>query len=482
MIMNMFDNARRFFGLALGASLLVAAAASHGQVLAVLHEFDALVSYTNNDGAEPFSGVTQGQDGSFYGVTEDGGTNGTGTIFKITPQGAFVLVHTFSKMAGYTNADGSYPQAKLTLGHDGALYGTTVAGGTNGNYGTVFKITTNDTLITLHAFNFNDGENSAAPLVLGRDGNFYGATALGGTTDNGTLFEISSEGSFQTLYNFSFGSNTISDIYTNNDGSRPYGLTQGTDGNFYGTADFGGTNGNGTVFEFTTNGVFKVLHTFSPQGVHGENADGAAPQSPLTQGPDGAFYGTTPNGGAYAGGTIFRVTPGGDFSTVLSFEYFTNGVSPYDPLLLENGVFFGTAGDFANGGGTIFQVTTNGAVTLLYEFSEPGTNSENLDGAYPDAGLTLGHDGNLYGTTSAGGTNGTGVVFRLSFPTLSISIAGELEILSWPTNQTGFVLQSTTDLNHPSWDAALPAPTIVGDQFVVSNAPAASTTFYRLIK
>ncbi len=420
--MNIFAGARRFFRSVLSAAFLLAAAAQ-GQVLTVLHEFGVLESYTNSDGAEPFSGVTQGLNGSFYGVTEDGGTNGTGTIFKITPQGAFVLVHAFSKMVGYTNADGSYPQAKLTLGNDGALYGTSAAGGTNGNYGTVFKITTNDTLITLHTFNFDDGENSAAPLVLGRDGNFYGATALGGTTDNGTLFEITSDGSFQTLYNFSFGSNTISDIYTNVDGSRPYGLTQGTDGNFYGTADFGGTNGNGTVFEFTTNGVLKVLHTFSPQAINGQNADGASPQSPLTEGPDGAFYGTTPNGGAYAGGTIFRVTPAGDFSTVLSFEYFTNGANPYGPLLLKGGVFFGAAPDFANGGGTIFQVTTNGAVTLLYEFSEPGTNSENFDGAYPDAGLTLGRDGNLYGTTSAGGTNGTGVVFRLSFPTLSIANA-----------------------------------------------------------
>jgi uncharacterized repeat protein (TIGR03803 family) len=471
--MKIFEGAYRVFGIGLSAAFLLASAVVQGQVLTVLHDFGTLVSYTNSDGALPFSGVTQGQDGSFYGVTEDGGTNGTGTVFKITPQGAFVLVHTFSKMVGYTNEDGANPQAKLTLGHDGGLYGTSVGGGTNGNYGTVFKITTNDTLITLHTFNFDDGENPAAPLVLGRDGDFYGATALGGTTDNGTLFEITSEGSFQTLYNFSFGSNTISDIYTNNDGSRPYGLTQSTDGNFYGTADFGGTNGNGTVFEFTSNGVFTVLHTFSPQGVHGENADGAAPQSPLAQGPDG---------GANAGGTIFRVTSGGDFSTVLSFDYFTNGANPYGPLLFYNGRFVVAAGDVANGAGTIFQVTTNGAVTLLYEFSEPGTNSENFDGAYPDAGLTLGRDGNLYGTTSAGGTNGTGVVFRISFPTLSISNAGELEVLSWPTNQTGFSLQTTTNLNHPAWSAVAPAPTIVGDQFVVSNAPAASTTFYRLIK
>ncbi len=480
--MNMFDTARRFFGLPLSALFLLAAVAAHGQVLTVLHDFGAVEAYTNSDGTKLLGGLTQGRDGSFYGTAEEGGTNGTGTIFKITPQDAFVLVHTFSAFFHGTNADGAYPEATLTLDSDGELYGTSSGGGSNGNYGTVFKITTNDTLVTLHTFNFGDGENPVAPLVLGRDGNFYGATALGGTTDNGTLFEITSGGSFQTLYNFSFGSNTISDIYTNGDGSRPYGLTQGTDGNFYGTADFGGTNGNGTVFQFTTNGVLNVLHTFSPQAVNGQNADGASPQAPLTQGPDGGFYGTTPNGGAYASGTIFRVSSSGDFSTLLSFNYFTDGANSYSPLLVNHGIFFGTAGDFDDGAGTIFQVTSNGAVTLLYEFSQPDTNSDNGDGAYPDTGLTLGRDGNLYGVTTSGGTNGAGVVFRLSFPTLAITNSGDLEILSWPTNQTGFSVQLTTNLDPPAWAPALPAPTVVGGQFVVSNVPAGPRTFYRLIK
>jgi uncharacterized repeat protein (TIGR03803 family) len=479
--MNIFKSVHRLFCPALRAAFFLATAVAHGQILTVLHQFSALESYTNSDGAKPLGGLTQSQDGSFYGTTEMGGTNGDGTIFKITPPGAFVLVHAFSAFVGNTNEDGAYPEATLTLGSDGSLYGTSSGGGSNGNYGTVFKITTNDTLVTLHTFNFYDGENPAAPLVLAGDGNFYGAAVLGGTNDNGTLFEITSNGTFQTLYEFSFASNSPADIYTNSDGSRPYGLTLGRDGNFYGTTAFGGTNGNGTVFQFTTNRVFNLLHTFSLQDTNGQNADGASPQAPLTQGLDGGFYGTTPNGGAYALGTIFRVNTNSKFSTILSFNYFTNGGNPYAPLLLDHGLFYGTAGDFDVGAGTIFQVTSNGAATVLYSFSQPDTNSDNGDGAYPETGLTLGRDGNFYGTTSSGGNNGAGVVFRLTFPTLSVSDVGNLVVLSWPTNQSGFFLQSTTNLDNPAWTAT-PAPLVVGGQFVVSNAPSGTSTFYRLIK
>jgi uncharacterized repeat protein (TIGR03803 family) len=481
--MNMFSRAKLFFGRAVSAFFLSAAVA-HGQVLTVLHDFSAEVAYTNADGAKPLGGLTQGRDGSWYGSAEEGGTNGTGTIFKITPQGAFALVHTFSAEVDGRNEDGAYPEATFTMGNDGSLYGTSSGGGTNGNYGTVFKITTNDELVTLHSFTFYDGENPGAPLVLASDGNFYGAAALGGSNDNGTLFEITTNGDFQKLYEFSFASNSPTDInlYTNQDGSRPYGLTQGRDGNFYGTTQFCGTNGNGTVFQFATNNVLNVLHTFSPQATNGQNADGAAPVAPLTQAPDGGFYGTTPNGGAYACGTVFRITSAGDFSTLLSFNFFTNGDSSFAPLLLHDGVFFGTTGNFFEGGGTIFEITTNGAATLLYAFSQPDANSDNSDGAAIETGLTLGRDGNLYGAASEGGLNGAGTIFSLSFPTLTISSADDLTILSWPTNQIDFSLQWATDLGNPVWTLDTNVPVVVGSQWVVSNSVIGPTTFYRLIK
>ena len=450
----------------------------------VLHQFGALDAgaRTNSDGAKPLSGLAQGWDGSFYGATEVGGANGNGTIFKISPAGAFTLLHTFTAFTSGTNGDGAYPEGTLRPGPDGGLYGTTSGGGQFGNYGTVFKLTTNGVLLTLHTFNYSDGENPAAPLVLAHDGNFYGAAVLGGANANGTLFEISPAGDFQTLYDFSFAASDASNVYTNADGSRPYGITQGRDGNFYGTTAFGGTNGNGTVFQFTTNGVFNLLHTFSAQAGNGSNNDGAAPQAPLTQGPDGAFYGTAPYGGTNAQGTVFRITTGGVFSTLRSLDYFNDGGVSYAPLMLNNGQFYGTAAVSGTGGGTIFLITTNGALSALYSFSQPDGNSQNSDGAYPDSGLTLGRDGSLYGVTSSGGTNGTGTIFQLSFPALTMVRTGTQTILSWPTNQTGFSLQSATNLANPAWTAVLPAPGVVGSQFVVTNAAPGLKTFYRLVK
>ncbi|MGH9595006.1 MAG: choice-of-anchor tandem repeat GloVer-containing protein, partial [Bryobacteraceae bacterium] len=321
-------------------------AAARGQVLTVLHPFSALdaVARTNSDGAKPLGGLTQGWDGSFYGTTEVGGTNGTGTIFKITPGGSFVLVHTFSAFDSNTNADGAYPDGSLVRGSDGTLYGTAGGGGAYGNYGTVFKITTNDAFVLLHSFDYSSGENPDSSLILAGDGYLYGTAVLGGSGGNGTLFQISTNGDFQAIYEFTSSAPLTPENYTNADGSRPYGLTQCGDGNFYGTTELGGSNGNGTVFQFTTNGVFNLLHTFSPQApVSGTNADGAGPQAPLTQGLDGGFYGTTPYGGTNSSGTIFRVTAGGGFSTVHSFDFFNDGANSYSPLLLYHGRFIGTA-------------------------------------------------------------------------------------------------------------------------------------------
>src|SRR5271154_2309489 len=129
--MKMFRRDGFYFGqvLSLAFGFFLSARVAQGQVLTVLYEFGAEVSYTNSDGAKPLGGLTLGWDGSWYGSAEEGGTNGVGTIFKITPQGAFVLVHTFGAFVGYMNPDGAYPEAALTLGLDGCLYGTSSGGG-----------------------------------------------------------------------------------------------------------------------------------------------------------------------------------------------------------------------------------------------------------------------------------------------------------------------------------------------------------------
>jgi uncharacterized repeat protein (TIGR03803 family) len=155
-------------------------------------------------------------------------------------------------------------------------------------------MTTNDTLNTLYSFTGgSDGANPAAGLVQGADGNFYGTAEYGGTNDYGTVFKIMTNGTLSTLCSFTGGS----------DGANPAaGLVQGTDGNFYGTTEYGGANGFGTVFKITSGGVLTMVYYFTG------GSDGANPNSALMQGTDGNFYGTTLSGGAYGNGAIFRLS------------------------------------------------------------------------------------------------------------------------------------------------------------------------------
>ena len=196
-----------------------------------------LYSFDGTDGAGPVAGLVQGSDGNFYGTTQVGGTNGSGTVFKITPSGALTTLHSFD------GADGSNPAAVLMQASDGNLYGTTEAGGANGNYGTVFKITPTGTLTTLYSFcsqsGCADGALPRAGLVQASDGDFYGTTAFGGANYyEGTVFKITPNGTLPTLHSFDGA-----------DGGDPNALVQASDGNFYGTTVLGGANGdNGTVF------------------------------------------------------------------------------------------------------------------------------------------------------------------------------------------------------------------------------------------
>ena len=223
-----------------------------------------------------------------------------GTVFKITTNGVLTRLHAFS----YTD-DGSSPYGALVQGREGHFYGTTYGGGTSTTGGgTVFKITTNGVLTSLHSFTgFNDGGGPNG-LVRGGDGDFYGTTSTGGDTNLnygqgfGTLFKITTNGALTTLHSFTGA----------NDGGTPVaGLVQGSDGNFYGTANQGGTyasgfNSPGTVFKISTNGTLTTLYSFT-----GGN-DGGNSVAGLVQGSDGSFYGTTLGGGAGHVGTVFPLT------------------------------------------------------------------------------------------------------------------------------------------------------------------------------
>jgi uncharacterized repeat protein (TIGR03803 family) len=452
---------------------------AHAHSAVPICSFDA----SGTNGAYPEANLALGPDGNFYGTTESGGASTNGTIFKVTTNGSLTT------LVNFNGTNGANPLAPLTPGPGGNFYGTTEYGGnTIGNAslnaglggGTVFQLTTNGTLTTLVNFTATNGASPHGGLIWGPDGNLYGTTASGGPDADGTLFSVTTGGTLTTLTNFS-GAN----------GSGPVsGLTLGPDGNFYGTTQAGGSAGYGTVFQLTTNGTLTTLVNFD-----GTN-NGLSPKTGLTLGPHGNLYGTTsasyllpytispgltiyiPSGN----GTIFQVTTGGVLTNLVDFDNYTAGITPAASLTLgQNGNFYGTTYRGGSSGvGTVFEVTTNGTLTTLVNFN-------NTNGAYPLAGLTFGPGNNLYGTASSGGTGGNGTVFELGLPPYSIALAG-----SGGGNYTVFAdsypdttnrIWSTTNLALPSsWQVL---GTITTDangmgQLLDTNTAGIPAKYYRL--
>ena len=389
-------------------ALLCAGAALAGLPVARAQDIASLTSLSSfgGNGAYPVAGLASGSDGNFYGTTSNGGdATGDGTIFRVTPAGGLTTLYTFTG-----GSDGSQPYARLVQGSDGNFYGTTSAGGDATGDGTIYKITPAGGLTTLYTFTGgSDGSQPQAGLIQGSDGNFYGTATYGGADGDGTIFRLTPAGGLTTLYTFTGGS----------DGSYPVaGLVQGSDGSFYGTASAGGdANGDGTIYKITPAGAFSVLYTFA-------GSDGYQPVGKLVLGSDGNFYGTAYEGGTSGDGTIFRMTPAGALTTLYTFTNGSDGSQPYAGLAQgSDGNFYGeTSVGGAGGNGTIFQVTSAGALTTLYTFSDG-------DGAQPQSGLVQGSDGGFYGTTSAGGTNGAGTIFKMLATTASSAFfTGEVPV------------------------------------------------------
>jgi uncharacterized repeat protein (TIGR03803 family) len=262
---------------------------------------EKLSIFLSEDGDGPFAGLVQGTDGKFYGTTEHGGLYNNGTVFSVTAGG------TLTALATFDIPNGENPLAGLVQGTDGDFYGTTQQGGANlcnrGPLycGTVFKVTANGSLTTMHSFDGTDGQWPEAGLVEGLDGNFYGTTYFDGTAGAGTVFKITPSGTLTTLHSF--------------DGTDGYfpeaGLVQGTDGNFYGTTSFRGVNSSGTIFSITPDGRLTTLYNFCSNP---NCADGSAPYAGLVQGTDGNFYGTTEYGGTGACGERHKLGCGTVFS------------------------------------------------------------------------------------------------------------------------------------------------------------------------
>ncbi|WP_287130212.1 choice-of-anchor tandem repeat GloVer-containing protein [Candidatus Cyanaurora vandensis] len=358
-------------------------------LLTTLHTFTGVGS----EGRSPRSSLVVGIDGNFYGTTQaGGGTFGLGTVYRLTAQGTLTTIYSFVGAA-----DGASPYGELLLATDGSFYGTAINGGTSGN-GTVYQVTNTGTFTTLHLFTGTDGRNPYAGLVTSAEGTLYGTTFLGGAASQGTVYRLIPQGDLSTL-------TTLHTFPGGRSGTQPLGeLLRTSDGTLYGTGSAGGARGLGTVFSFS-NGTLVPLYGFSGP------PDGATPQAGLTRAGDGNFYGTTVAGGANNRGAVFRLVPGGTVTTVASFTGGVNGTRPQAGLTVgPNGNLYGTtAGGGPAGLGTIFRVNLAGSITTLYSFASGGSA-----GATPRAGLTLGSDGNFYGTTADGGTNGSGTVFRIT--------------------------------------------------------------------
>jgi uncharacterized repeat protein (TIGR03803 family) len=380
----------------------------------VIHSF----SNDGKDGILPYAGLTLDPAGSLYGATVAGGLNDQGSVFRLTPTSrrwTEDVLHSFSY-----RTDGEGPYAGVTLDRSGNLYGTATGGGTYDN-GTVFELTPAPegwTLNVLHSFDVYHAQ-PFAPVVLDKGGNVYG------TTQSNTIYKlVRSSGEDWT-------ETTIYGFTGKNDGLDPEaGLTWDRAGNLYGTTRWGGgyyqhcTAGCGTVFKLspTSGGHWKeqLLHRFN--WIPGGNNEGLAPYAGVILDSTGNLYGTTAGGGdnkCEAGcGTVFKLTPlsnGRWKETILhTFHFDQDGYAPFGGLVMDKaGNLYGTTTwGGINNAGSVFKLTpgSNGKwnYSVLHRFSGP-------DGAQSYAGLIFDKTGkHLYGTTAYGGAGGYGVVFEIT--------------------------------------------------------------------
>ena len=321
------------------------------------------------------------------------------------------ILHSF----GASPTDGTNPKAGLTMDSAGNLYGTTFAGGAIG-VGTLFKISPDGTETILHSFAGSqvDSVNPAGPLTIDGAGNLYGTTNGGGPTDLGTVFKLSAAGTHSVLHWFTGGPN---------DGAYPSsGLTMDSAGNLFGTTFGGGAGGEGIVFKVSAMGAESVVHSFV-----GIQIDGRHPRGGLTMDGAGNLYGTTTDGGVgvYDFGTVYKISPDGTESVVYTFLG-EDGGEPYARVTIDSsGNLFGTTLNAGNAtvlaSGVVFKITPSGTNTVLHYFTG-GITSAITDAGYPYAGVLIGSDGFLYGTSSRGGVNDRGTLFK-------VGTAGTLNIV-----------------------------------------------------
>jgi uncharacterized repeat protein (TIGR03803 family) len=463
-----------------------------GNGFQVLKSFDAITEGTHPVAGLWLSGAT------LFGTTRTGGADDVGTLFKVNTDGSqFAVLKTF-----HFSREGLNPGGQL-VASGSTLYGTT-RGSAHARYGTAYKINTDGSgFAVLHSFGgfmSGDGAEPHAGLTLS-DGVLFGTTALGGYSDEGTIFRLDTSGSNYTVLK-SFG--------TASDGQEPGGGLVLSGGVLYGTTTTGGS-GSGSVFKLNTNGSgFTVLKRFDG------GVDGGSPQAALVLA-GATLYGTTLAGGSIGFGTVFKVNADGSGFAVLKDYDGSVGYSPRAGLVMSGDVLYGlTEGGGSLGYGTVFRLNANGGdYTVLKEldgFTEGGTPQATLvlagnmlygttyaggafdlgtvlkeftgpEGGHPSGPLFMA-DSMLFGTTSEGGLLNAGVVFRISLlPSLRIQLSpSNTVVLAWPYPSDGFALEQSTNLTTTNWSSVGDLPVMVGSENQVSVNPPTGNRFYRLHK
>ncbi|MGC9948411.1 MAG: choice-of-anchor tandem repeat GloVer-containing protein [Bryobacteraceae bacterium] len=402
----------------------------------------SLYSFTGNGaGGSPSPGdLIRDPAGNLYGTTSGGAADsfaGLGVVYKLAASGQETVLYTF---AG--GAAGSQPQAGVTRDSAGNLYGT-ANGGTAGA-GIVYELDPEGQLTPLYAFPMGVGYNSYAGVVRDAAGNLYGTTYQGGPANAGAVYKLDAAGRYTMLYGFTGGA----------DGSNPMaGVVRDPAGNLYGTTQYGGATGAGVVYKLDPAGRETVLHSFTG------SPDGAYPTAGVIRDSAGNLYGATPWGGASGGGVVYKVDPSGQETVLYSFNAVAGGFSPYSGVIEDpDGNLYGTTCCGGSGEGVVYKLDPSGQETVLYNFvggSQAGSPTPDLtrdgagnlygttnydgpgnggvvfkldtagnfailysftggaDGGFPEARVILDAAGNLYGTTTAGGVDGHGVVYKL---------------------------------------------------------------------
>jgi uncharacterized repeat protein (TIGR03803 family) len=426
------------FPLAIFALALLFTSAAAAQTVVPLYTYPE--TDEGDTGVAAPAQFAQGADGELYSTIETNGTYNSGTVYKISTEGDYTPLYNFCAEGGNCLITGGYPLGGVTLGLDGNLWGTTQNGGKDA-YGTVFKMTPAGALTSVYQFDGNEAGTPIYTVLQGTNGDMYGVTQ---GTHYGTFFKLTTKGVI-SIYPFDY-----------TDGYEPNLPTQGSDGNFYGTAQYGGGGSCecGVIYKITPAGKITVLHVFTGD-VSATDYDGNRPIGVLVQDAEGYLWGTTYQGGEYNEGTIFKIaTTGKDYEVVDSFQYAEPELLGQLPLA---GLTLGTDGNFygvASRGGTnnygaTLQVTPAGDVAFLYSFCGVAGCA---DGIVPETPLIQHTNGKFYGTASGNSLCcGTFFSFDMGLPPFTRSTANEGKVAA----TIDFLGQGFTDTTSVSFGGTL---------------------------